>query len=83
MEDIINDAEFIYDNFDEFIFTTDNKFDIPIEDIRKYLPLSRNIFYKNMALFLAKFPCEIFKELSEGKYIIDIETKIKNRIVII
>lgn len=81
LEDIINDAEFIYDKFDEF--TIDTKIeDIPIEVIKDNLHLGRDKFYKNMALFLSKFPCEIFKELSEGRKIIDIQNKIKSRIVI-
>jgi len=83
LEELINDAEFIYDNFDLYIYTTKNSYDIPIEEIKKSILLSRNRFYKEMALFLAKFPCEIFKELSEGKNIASIETKIKKRIVLI
>lgn len=80
LEEIINDAELIYDNFDLYIYTTKSTFDIPIDDLKKYLPLNRNKFYKEMALFLAKFPCEIFKELSEGKTITSIETKIKQKL---
>jgi len=73
LREIIDDAELIFDNFDEYT--------IHIETIKKDLKRYRDNFYKNMALFLAKFPCEIFKELSEGITIAIIEDKIKKTIV--
>lgn len=73
LREIIDDAELIFDNFDEYDA-------INIETIKKDMKRYRDNFYKNMALFLAKFPCEIFKELSEGITIDVIEGKLRKQL---
>jgi len=62
LQEIIDDAIYIYDNQEEYLNKHKNNLDINIS-FKKY----RINFYKNFSELLATLPCEIIKELFENK----------------
>lgn len=68
LQDIINDAIIIYDNYDEYI----NKYNPPYSNdflayIKSNLKIYRIEFFKNLLEILGKLSCEIIKKLIENK----------------
>lgn len=62
IKEIVDDAIYIYDNYEEFIKNNPNH---SFELFISYIPDNRIIFYKEFSKLLSSLPCEIYKELSE------------------
>jgi hypothetical protein len=77
---LIEDAEFMFNNFDEFIEIYDLTGDYPsvnFDDFIKNISEYKAKFFREFALFLSTIPPEIYKELVENKKTIeDIEKDI-------
>jgi hypothetical protein len=77
LREIIDDAIYIYDNYEEFVKKYNPHPNHSLELILTYVPNQRIKFYKEFSTLLSKLPCEIYKELSEkNKNFEEIELKI-------
>jgi hypothetical protein len=74
LHEIIEDAEFMFNNFEEFIEIYDLNADylhINFEDFIEHISEYKVKFFREFALFLSTIPKEIYKELSDNKKTIE------------
>jgi hypothetical protein len=65
IKEIVDDAIYIYDNYEEFVRKHNPHPNLSLELVINYIPNERIKFYKEFSTLLSKLPGEIFKELSE------------------
>ena len=74
LHEIIEDAEFMFNNFEEFIEIYDLNSDylhINFHDFIKNISEYKVKFFREFALFLSTIPPEIYKELADNKKTIE------------
>ena len=74
LHELIEDAEFMFNNIDEFIEIYDLSSDYPdvnFEEFIKNISEYKVKFFREFALFLSTIPPEIYKELVENKKTIE------------
>jgi hypothetical protein len=65
LREIIDDAIYIYDNYEEFVRKHNPHPNHSLESVIIYIPNQRIKFYKDFSTLLSSLPSEIYKELSE------------------
>ena len=65
IKEIVDDAIYIYDNYEEFVRKHNPHANHSLELLITYIPNQRIKFYKELSKLLSSLPCEIYKELSE------------------
>ena len=74
LQELIEDAEFMFNNIEEFIEIYDLYGDYPdvnFEEFIKNITEYKAKFFREFALFLSTIPLEIYKELVENKKTIE------------
>jgi hypothetical protein len=67
IKEIIDDAIYIYDNYEEFVGKYNPHPNQSLDQLINYIPNQRIKFYKDFSKLLSSLPPEIYKELSENK----------------
>ena len=65
LKEIVDDAIYIYDNYEEFVRKHNPHPNHSLELLITYIPNERIKFYKEFSHLLSSLPSEIYKELSE------------------
>lgn len=74
LQELIEDAEFMFNNIEEFIEIYDLTGDYPdvnFEEFIKNITEYKAKFFREFALFLSTIPLEIYKQLAENKKTIE------------